>query len=303
MHSSVSSMRIYWTAVVALLGLAVASCGAGTPTPTASGALSGNWQINMLENFPTAQTELSVSGFLVESPGVLTGSVQGPTVLSSNGQHDCGGVGAVNGTINDQTVAFSTSPGGTVFNFSGSLTGPSSMAGSYQALPGDCFDHDSTGTWTATQVPLLSGNFTGTLTNSAYMTLLTGVSPSAPITVSGSLTQSSNAGTASASLSGTINAVGYPCFSSAALTGTISGQNVILAVYGYDGTQIGTLGLASAPAQASSGSTGTTLTGTGQGGLVLGKVTATSTVGPCPPLNGGSGNTIGDSTDVAVTFQ
>jgi hypothetical protein len=303
MHSSGNSVRTFLTAATALLALAVASCAAHSSPFPPSEALSGNWQINMSETFPTPQTQLSVSGFLVQQTGVLSGSVQGPTILSANGLHDCGGVGAVSGTISGQSVTFSTSPGGTVFNFSGTLAGPGAITGTYQALPGDCFDRDSSGTFTATQVPSVNGNFTGTLTGSAYMSLLTGANPPAPIAVSGSITQSSNAGTATASLSGTINAVGYPCFSTAALTGTISGQNVILAVYGFDGTQIGTLGSTTLPAQASSSATGTTLTGTGQSGLILGKVTATTTIGPCPPLNGGSGNTIGDSTDVALTFQ
>jgi hypothetical protein len=290
-------------AVLAGLLLAVAGCGSGTPIPQATGPVSGNWQINMTEDFPSANTQLTVSGFLTQSSSVLTGSLQGPTLLSANGQHDCGGVGQVSGSVNGENVTFSISPGGTSFNFSGSLAAGNTMSGTYQALAGDCFVHNSTGTWTASLIPTVNGNFTGTLTNSSYMSILTGVSPAAAIVVSGSLTQSSNANTSVASLTGTINAVGYPCFSSASLTGTISGQNVILAVYGYDGTQIGTLGVTSSPAQAASSSTGTTLTGTQQSGLLLGKVTATSTEGPCPPLNGGSGSTIGDSTDVSLTFQ
>jgi hypothetical protein len=302
MISGCGGIRV--AAVAMLAGLLFASAGCGSsPTPLAAGALSGNWQINMTENYPNLNTQLTVSGFLTQSASALGGSLQGPTLISANGQHDCGGVGQVSGALSGTSVTFSVSPGGTTFSFSGAITGPTTMSGSFQAPAGDCFIHDASGTWTANLIPTVNGNFTGTLTNSNYMSLLTGVSPAAPISVSGSLTQSSSAGTSVASLTGTINAIGYPCFSTAALTGTISGENVILAVYGFDGTQIGTLGITSVPAQASSSPTGTVLTGTGQGGLLLGKVTATATVGPCPPLNGGAGNTIGDSTDIALTFE
>jgi hypothetical protein len=64
------------------------------------------------------------------------------------------------------------------------------------------------------------------------------------------------------------------------------------------------LGSPATPAIASSGPTGISLATTGTGGfLTLGKTSATTTVGPCPALNGGSGTKIGDSTDVEFTFQ
>ncbi len=260
--------------------------------------------MNLVQNYPKPQTQLSVSGFLVESNGGISGSVEGPTVISASGNQDCGGSGPLNGTISGQNVTFSLSPGGTSFSFTGTISSDNtSMSGTYDALAGACFDKATTGTWTASLIPPLNGSFTGTLSDSQYMSLLTGVNPAAPIAVTGTMTQSPNAGASNSTLIGTITASGYPCFETVSLTGTISGQSVILSVFGYDGLQIGVLGTAGAPAVASSGPSGVTLsTVAGSGTLALGKTSATSTTGPCPPLNGGSGTKIGDSTDVAFTF-
>jgi len=142
---------------------------------------------------------------------------------------------------------FSLNPGGTVFNFTGAIASDSqSMSGSYQALGGACFSNPTSGTWTATLIPSLHGSFTGTLM-SQYMATLNGASGPVPISVSGSITQSSNAGSATASVTGTITAVNYPCFATASMVGTISGQNVYLNLYDYSGTQIGTLGYSGGP--------------------------------------------------------
>ncbi len=174
------------------------------------------------------------------------------------------------------------------------------MSGDYQAQGGACFTAPFVGTWNAFLIPPLNGNFTGTLSGSGYMAELTGVSPAAPIVVSGSMTQTPNIGASNATVTGTISAVGYPCFSTVSVNGTISGQNVILSVFGYDGIEIGVLGSPSAPAQVSATPNGPLLN---NGSLVLGQATATSTVGPCPALNVGSGTTIKDTTSVSFAFQ
>ncbi len=131
------------------------------------------------------------------------------------------------------------------------------------------------------------------------MSLVTGLNPPPPIVVSGVLSQNSNFGASNATLTGTITAQNYPCFTTASLTGTISGQNVVLSIFGFDGTEIGELGTSALPAQASSSGSGRTVGGT----LTLGKSSATTTVGPCPSLNGGSGSKIGDSTVASLTLQ
>jgi hypothetical protein len=137
------------------------------------------------------------------------------------------------------------------------------------------------------------------------MSLLTGVNPPAPIAVSGTFTQSANAGASNATLTGTITAIGYPCFTTVSLSGTISGQSVYLNVFDYSGVQIGTLGvpgvagIAGTPATVVPSSNVLSLTGSGQAGLSLGS----SGVPPCPALNGNGTNVTTDTTSVAFTLQ
>jgi hypothetical protein len=301
-------VRILATAIAATLFLsAFTACGGGNSSSSsnANGPLTGNWQLSLVQGEPRPQTTIGVSGFLSESNGAVTGSVQVPAI--GDGTNDCGGIGQLTGSINNQNISFSITPGGTALNFAGTISSDNtSMSGSYQAVGGACFTKATTGTWSALLVPPLNGSFTGTLSDSEYMTLLTGVSPPAPIAVSGTITQSPNSGNASnATLTGTITAVGYPCFTTVSVTGTISGQNVYLDVFNFQGAQIGTLGVpglpgvAGTPAIVTSSSSGVSLIGTGQGGLALGF----SGSPPCPPLATSSGNVTTDVTNVAFSFQ
>jgi hypothetical protein len=163
----------------------------------------------------------------------------------------------------------------------------------------------SSGTWIATKVPPLNVKISGNLTQSSYMQLLTGISPPMPIAVSGELTQSANVGGSNATLSGTISAVGYPCFSSASLTGTISGENVVLSVFGFNGTQIGTIGTALKPAAVEVNAGEMLLSGSNVdgSGLTLGAIGAGASFGPCPALPNGGINQPNDTAAVAFTLQ
>jgi hypothetical protein len=291
------------TASLAFLLLIAAACGGGNPSVDPSGSASGNWQVDLLQNYPGPQTQLSVSGFLVETNNALTGSVQGPTVFNPSGVVECGGIGQLTGTISGQNVTFSVGSGGTVFNFTGMISPDhTSMSGDYQALAGACFSQPTSGTWNAFLIPPLNGSFTGTLSDSQYMETLTGLNPAAPISVSGTLSQTPNVGANNAGLTGTITAVGYPCFAKASLTGTISGSTVVLSVYGYNGDLIGSIGLG-APAIAAATSSGASLTAA-PGGLKLGPINSNIlTLGPCPVIQSVAGPTTDDSTAVALTFQ
>ena len=301
-------VRVLATTALAFLLLISASCGGSSasskgndPQSGIIGPLSGNWQLILLQQEPTPATELLVSGFLQESNNTFSGSVSGPNIVNSSGTLNCGGVSQLTGTANGKNVTFSMSPGGTVFTFTGTISGDYlSMSGDYQAQGGACFTAPLVGTWNAFLIPPLNGSFTGTLSNSSYMADLTGISPAAPISVSGTMTQSPNIGASNATLTGTISATGYPCFSTVSVSGTISGQNVILSVFGYNGSQIGVLGSPATPAIVSSTPNGPLLS---NGDLSLGKATATTVVGPCPALNVGSGSTVTDSTVVSFSFQ
>lgn len=290
MNCSGRFVKVVATALLAFLSLILVGCGGSSSTPAATGALSGNWQVNLVQNYPLPVTPLSVSGFVVQSNDTLTGSVEVPTVGTL---FHCGGVSPLNGTISGQTVTFSVNEGGTVEEFTGTLGADgTSMTGSYQAVGGACFPGTATtGTFTSFLVPPLTGNFTGTI-DSQYMELLTGASEAVPVNVSGSFSQSSNAGASNATLTGTITAANYPCFTTATVTGTISGQNVYLDLYGYNGEQIGTLGTPAggagsnpSPATVVVSSTGISLTAPSPGfflGAFLGGTAGT--VGPCPAI-------------------
>jgi hypothetical protein len=297
-------VRTLATTSLVLIVLMSVACGGGSKTATPStNVLSGNWQLSLFQEYPPPRTSVSLSGFLTQASSALTGSIQTPSEGSSS---SCGGVSALDGTITGQNVAFSLNEGGTLVSFTGSISSDNqSMAGDYQAAGGSCFAPSTTGTWNAFLIPPLDGNFTGTI-DSAYLAILqTGTSAtSVPVTVSGSITQSSNAGASNATLTGTINAVGYPCFATAFLTGTISGQNVYMDVFDFSGNQIGTLGVppaspgvAGTPATVMSSSTGVSLVGTGQAGLALGN----GAVDPCPPLAAQSNP--GDTASVQFNFQ
>lgn len=269
----------------------------------ATGPLSGNWQINMTQNYPLPQAQLSASGFLTESSGALAGSVAGPTIASSNGSHECGGVGLVTGAITGQSVTFTLNPGGTVFNFTGTISSDNtSMSGTYQAPGGACYlAASTTGTWTAQLIPAVNGTFSGTFSNSTYMAALEGLSTANPVSVTATLNQSSNAGASNATVTGSISAASYPCFSTASLSGVISGQSLYLNVFDYKGDQIGVIGsIGEGPLVVAPGSSGTSLTGTtSAGGVLLGD----AFVDPCPVIVGNSGKTTGDNADVSLTLQ
>jgi hypothetical protein len=289
-------VKIFATTSLALLLLLSMSCGGGSSKAVTS-QLSGNWQLSLTQNYPTPTTQLSVSGFLMQSNSSLTGNVQGPTITDGKGDITCGGVGPLTGTINGQNVSFTVSPGGTTFNFTGTISSDNtSMSGVYQAQAGACFNNPTTGSWTASLIPSLNGSFTGTITNSQYMAALTGTS--APvINVTGTMSQTPNVGSNVASLSGTITAQSYPCFATASLTGTISGDNVLLSVYSYNGDLIGSIGSKELPAIVAAGSSGTTLS-TGQGGLQLGSDNS----GPCPVIQLNGANLSTDAAEIALTF-
>jgi hypothetical protein len=301
------SVRIITKAAFLLLLLTLASCGGGSlsgssaSSPTST--LSGNWQLTLLQEEPRPETALSVSGFLVETNQTVGGSLQVPAI---GGQEKCGGVALVNGTVDGQNVTFSLNEFGTVLNFTGTVSSDhKSMSGDFQGGAGSCFAKPTIGTWNAFLIPPLNGNFTGTI-NSQYMQLLQGASSAVPVVVSGSITESSNAGASNATLTGTLNATGYPCFSQAMLSGTISGQNVYLGVFDYNGLQIGSLGEpgtvgSNAPATVVLTPNGVSLVDTSQNGLFLGAFTGTQTVGPCPAI--GPENQTSDSGSVAFNLQ
>lgn len=302
-RASASGKLFCFSAVMVILMIGLTSCGGGNSDPSASGALNGNWQIFLTQEYPrpTFTNPLSASGFLTQSGSAVSGSVQVPP-SPENGK--CAGVGTISGTTSAQNVTLVLNNGGTELNLTGSLsTDGSALTGSYSGPGGGCFTTPTSGTWTASLIPPLNGNFTGTITDSAYMAILTGQNPPPVIGVTGTLTQTGGPGSSNATLTGTIQAAGYPCFSTAYVSGTISGENVYLQVFGYNDQQIGTIGVPpSTPATVVSDSSGISLTGSNQGnGLSLGETLGGKPTGPCPPLQTPNGAQPTDSA--AIDFE
>ena len=302
-------MRVQSAVCVVMLLFTAAGCGGGkvggaSASNAPGGPLAGNWQIVLAEGVPRIPAQLLVSGFLLQSKNSITGSVQVPG-NGAQGQQKCAGVGLLSGTVDGNSVTFAINEGGTTLTFNGALSSDGTMAGDYEGPGGACLGSATSGTWTAAEIPELNGNFSGTISNSSYMALVTGMNADQvpPIQISATFNQSPNIGASNATLTGTMNAQGYPCFATAYLTGTISGSNVVLSVFGFDGTLIGSLGTGTAPATVSSGSSGVSLTTVIPSSLVLGEILPGGTQqGPCPKLLDASGNTVQfDNASLALT--
>jgi hypothetical protein len=301
-------LRALAIASIAWLAAVTTACGGSSKVTPASAPSTGNWQFILAQQYPLPSTTLNVSGFMVEgSDGTLTGNLEVPA-LGSN--EVCAGVSPATGSISGQNVSLTMNVYGTSFALTGTIaTNGASMSGDYEGAQGACFDKPTTGTWNALLIPTLNGNFTGTITNSSYLEALLGVGTSPPIAVSGTLTQSDNAGASNASLSGTITAVDYPCFSTAAMSGTISGQNVDLQLYGYNGEEIGSLGQSpgapggqATPATVTVGANGLSLTSDGQTFFIGFPITNSQNgEGPCPPA--GQDGLLYDEADISLNFS
>ncbi len=227
--------------LLSCLSIAALSCGGGNPSSSAvSSPIAGNWQFTLTRHNSTEQW--TFSGFLLQSGTTMSGSF----VLSAGA---CQGVGPVTGTFDGQNLQLSVGAYGQDFSLSTTLTSDNgsvtSLSGQFSTLPGGCIGFASTGTWTAVNVPPLSGSFQGSFVASG--------SNGAVVNVAGTLAQGPNVGASNAALSGTINATGSTNFcsyhSNATVTGLISGTSATLMFFGPDGSQIGQIpGPASPPA-------------------------------------------------------
>lgn len=194
-------------------------------TSLASAPISGNWQMT-LQSSDVNEKPKTQSGFLQETGGVVTGSM-----IFDDSANACSGVGDATGTVSGSTVSLSVNPVGIQISLDGTLTS-TSMNGSYTMLSTGCsgrYSAPETGKWTANIVTPLNGNMQGTFTSLRLGSAL-------PIT--GKVTQGPNTGTSNAILSGSLSITGY-CFTSASISGAVSGTSVVMNLLNSDGTQIG----------------------------------------------------------------
>jgi hypothetical protein len=213
----------------------LSACGSSSHSGTSSsssssGSITGNWQMN-LQPSDSKTNPRPQSGFLVQNNNLVTGSM----IYVAN---PCTGVGNVQGTVTGTTISIVVSPTGTQVNLTGTVgAGQTTMNGTYTTLSMGCSGTNvapATGTWIATLISPLSGNFSGTLTsanNTVYQ-------------VTGQLTQGPNIGTSNASLTGSVSVTGY-CFSTANISGVVSGTSAVISLVTSAGAQIGQMNLTS----------------------------------------------------------
>jgi|SRR5271166_2855510 len=219
------AVRLRAVSLVLVLLIGNTACGGGKASAPANGALSGNWQISLVQ--PPSPAPLIYTGFMLNEGN----SVAGNLIL---GSPQCQGVGPVTGTVDG---AGNVSLNINEFGQEISLTGTSQpFAGSFSYSAGDCTASAESGTWSAVPVQPLTGSFQGTFTSALTKAVL-------PVT--GTLTQGPNTGNGTASITGTIQSTGNTfCqyISQATISGLISGTTVALNLYGPNGEQITQLG-------------------------------------------------------------
>ena len=234
-----------WAAVAAAGLLTLAACG-GNSKPVATGALAGNWQFT-LQKTTNPRTTTLLSGFLQQKGSDVSGAVELTPPLAS--PPPCGGSFQVTGTSDGQGVALTVNEGGATVSLTGTASA-AAIGGAYSLVAAGC-GKDESGTWTATLVKPISGPFQGIL----HSTDSSGIQPllrGGDFAVTGTLLQGDNLGGTKATLSGIIQSVipasggfpslGYPCFSDATLSGTITGTAVLLNIIGTNGLVLGTIG-------------------------------------------------------------
>jgi len=216
----------------AVLGLAcvlmTSACGGSGPpnSANANAVLSGNWQI-VLAGTETSSSGSSTnieSGFIMQSGNSLAGSI----LLS--GATPCPGLGTVSGTVSGSNVAITVDQIGQTVTLTAHAASDTSMTGDYSILASGC-GSSTVGTFTATQVKPLSGNFQATFTSGEFIGQV--------YNFSGSLTQGPNTGMNYATLSGTMSSSNAPCIKTFSIAGQVSGTSVLFNFLGSDGSAQG----------------------------------------------------------------
>jgi hypothetical protein len=205
--------------------LLLTACGGGSGNSASTDAnLAGNWQITLQRQQST--TSKSESGFFVQSGNSISGT------LLLTGDTDCAGIGSVQGQIDGTNVTISVSQVGQTVNLTGSVgtAGSASLNGNYSILASPC-GSTQVGTWSATEVQALTGSFQAVFTSTDTSGVI--------FQSSGSLSEGPNTGSSFANLSGNMKSNDAACFSSANISGSISGTSVVLNLMSSEGVALG----------------------------------------------------------------
>lgn len=242
----------------------LSACGGSSNPPASqqSAGISGNWQFTVFQNpdsnYPPGQPYGLQGGFLLQTNDSVTGqAVYSVSNFTQGSPQVCnaGSATLTTATVSAQTVGLTYVAGSQTFSLTGTLSSNgSTMSGTYTATQGTASDGVTvcgigTGAsgpeqWTAILVPALSGTIQGSFhsTNTAGL-------GNQDFPVSGSITQGENIGASNATVTGTLSFINpettlsaYPCFSTASVTGEISGDSVVLQIIGTNGSVIGQIG-------------------------------------------------------------
>jgi HYDIN/CFA65/VesB family protein len=223
----------------------LSGCGLSSSSQsTDSGSIAGNWQFTNFASPGDGSFSGGLQGGFLLQKG---SSVQGQIVYSISSpnavQNPCSaGTAAVTGSATGQKVSLVAIAGVETFKLDGTLSQDGkTVSGTYSSTDGQgCGTAQSGLQWTAVLVAPISGTIQGSLhsTGGGNQTSLT----NQVFLVTGFLQQGPNVGASSAIVSGTLNFQGYPCVSSAFVSGQVSGNSVVLQMIGSNGLNIGEIG-------------------------------------------------------------
>jgi hypothetical protein len=234
--------------------LMLSSCGGGASSggPPIQPTLAGNWQFTMAPPADGSFLGGLQGGFLLQTNGGVTGAAAFAVSLPGLLIPCNTGSAPITGTIGGQTVNLTAVAGTQTFTLTGMLSlDGSTIAGTYTSTAGTSGDGAPCGTlqttpmqWSAILVPPITGAVQGNFHSTGGAAGLT----NQDFLVSGSLSQGSNTGASTATVTGTLNFGNsdYPCFNngsdSASVYGQISGNLVTLQLVGTDQSILGQIG-------------------------------------------------------------
>jgi hypothetical protein len=304
------------TAALVMIAMMLSACGgsAASGGSQPSGTLPGNWQFTVFQNpdpnYPAGQIYGLQGGFLLQTNGSFTGqAVYSVSNLSSEQVAQVCNAGSATiseATVGGQTVLTAVA-GSQTYVLTIAQSSNTSISGTYTATQGTASDGSVCGigtgesgpqNWQANLVPPLTGPITGTFHSTSGNSGLN----DQDFAVSGALTQGQNIGASSATVTGALNFTGYPCLSTASVTGQISGSSVLLQLIATNGSTVGLIG--QPLASANTGVNPVTFDSV-QGGYILHGLQPTYMVltSSCPGSGLSSTTSAGDSGAICLALN
>ncbi len=253
--------------LLVIVAFTTSSCGGGSSSGStqSSTQVGGNWQFSLSTTGTTFFASPLQGGFLLQKNGSISGQILFSIVLPTQNRGlpiTCNsGSATVTGTVRGQSLNLTATIGSlnqsghptsqTITLSGGTLSsdGSSMQKGTYSVTDGyalvnsqliACGTAQDKGTWGATLVPPLTGGFQG---------FFHSTSTNQDFPVSGTFSQGPNIGSVTGTVTGTVLFQDpvtllndFPCFGTASLNGTISGNSVLLQVFSSSGTPVGQIG-------------------------------------------------------------